>query len=140
MTLSITEQSTLSEMIEAGLPKFSAQLEEISAAATKEYALQKNLQKMKDEWVPIRFDLVPYRETGVSILSAVDDIQLLLDDHILKAQTMRGSPYVKAFEAEMQTWEDKLISMQDILEAWLTVSSFRFDRSSSSSSFPYEIF
>lgn len=62
------------------------------------------------------------RETGVSILSAVDDIQVMLDDHILKAQTMRGSPYVKPFQAEMQQWEEKLISMQDILDAWLQVN------------------
>lgn len=46
----------------------------------------------------------------------------MLDDHILKAQTMRGSPYVKAFEDEMQTWESKLISMQDIIDSWLSVS------------------
>lgn len=62
------------------------------------------------------------RTTGVNILSSVDDIQVMLDDHILKAQTMRGSPYVKAFEQEMQNWEDKLISMQDILDAWLLVN------------------
>jgi dynein heavy chain len=57
----------------------------------------------------------------VDILSAVDNIQVMLDDNILKVQTMRGSPYVKAFEAEMQAWESKLISMQDILDAWLEV-------------------
>lgn len=62
-------------------------------------------------------------ETGVSILSALDDIQVMLDDNILKAQTMRGSPYVKAFETEMQNWEEKLVMMQDILEAWLSVKS-----------------
>lgn len=66
-----------------------------------------------------------YRETGVYILSAVDDIQVMMDDHILKAQTMRGSPYVKAFETEMQAWEEKLISMQDILEQWLMVSEIK---------------
>lgn len=58
----------------------------------------------------------------MSVLTAVDDIQVMLDDHILKAQTMRGSPYVKAFEEEMQNWESKLISMQDIIDAWLAVS------------------
>lgn len=45
----------------------------------------------------------------------------MLDDHLLKAQTMRGSPFVKAFEGEMIAWEEKLISMQDILEQWLMV-------------------
>lgn len=109
-------------MIEAGLPKFASQLEEISASATKEYALEKNLEKMKAEWEDVVFECVPYRETGVHILAAVDDIQVMLDDHILKAQTMRGSPYIKPFEVEMQSWEEKLIMMQDILEQWLTVS------------------
>ncbi|XP_050297987.1 dynein axonemal heavy chain 3 [Anthonomus grandis grandis] len=119
MTLVIRPDSTLNDMIEAGLPKYSQQLEEVGAAATKEYTLEKNLMKMKEEWVDIKFECVPYRETGVNILSAVDDIQVMMDDHILKAQTMRGSPYVKAFEAAMQSWEEKLISMQDILEQWL---------------------
>ncbi|KAK4874901.1 hypothetical protein RN001_014261 [Aquatica leii] len=115
----VTPESTLHEMIEIGLTKYATQLEEISGSATKEYALEKALSKMMDEWVDIKFELSPYRETGVSILSALDEIQVMLDDHILKAQTMKGSPYVKAFEERMQKWEDKLITMQDILDAWL---------------------
>lgn len=54
-------------------------------------------------------------------MTGLDDIQQQLDDHILKSQTMRGSPYVKAFEADMVSWEEKLISMQDILDQWLQV-------------------
>ncbi|XP_020300595.1 dynein heavy chain 3, axonemal isoform X2 [Pseudomyrmex gracilis] len=114
-----TEISSLSEMVEYGLPAFIAKLEEIASAATKEYILQQNLQKMKEEWQEVYFELIPYRETGVFILTAVDDVQMLLDDHILKAQTMCSSPYVKAFEKEMQEWEEKLILMQDIIDQWL---------------------
>ncbi|XP_068084555.1 dynein axonemal heavy chain 3 [Anabrus simplex] len=114
-----TEDGSLSDMIELGLLKHITKLEEIGVSATKEFALEKNLKKMKEEWDNVEFECVPYRETGVRILTAVDDIQVLLDDNILKAQTMRGSPYVKPFEAEMQAWESKLISMQDIIDAWL---------------------
>nr|CAD7398222.1 unnamed protein product [Timema cristinae] len=101
ISLTPDPQATLSDMIEIGLPKFITKLEEISVAASKEYALERNLRKMKEEWDDVQFECVAYRDTGVEILSAVDDIQVMLDDHILKAQTMRGSPYVKAFEAEM---------------------------------------
>ena len=59
---------------------------------------------------------------GVSILSAIDDIQMLLDDHIVKAQTMCGSPFVKFMEDEMKAWADRLVLIQDILDQWLKVS------------------
>ncbi|KAF5294393.1 hypothetical protein FQR65_LT10758 [Abscondita terminalis] len=114
-----TPESTLNEMIDYGLTKYSTQLEEISGTASKEYALEKALEKMVEEWDDVKFELFPYRDTGVSILTSLDEIQVMLDDHILKAQTMKGSPYVKPFEHRMQKWEEKLISMQDILDAWL---------------------
>ncbi|CAG0883772.1 unnamed protein product [Cyprideis torosa] len=117
--LIVKEDTTLAMMIDFGLPKAVKKLEEISAVASKEYSLEKSLDGMKGTWANISFEFMPYRETGVSILTAVDDVQVLLDDHILKAQTMRGSPYIRALEAGFRLWEETLLSMQDILDAWL---------------------
>ncbi|XP_068632055.1 dynein axonemal heavy chain 3 [Battus philenor] len=111
--------TTLADMVDQGIHVFTSQLEEIEQYARKEYSLEQALVKMKEEWVGVKFEIMPYRDTGVGVLTGLDDIQQLLDDHILKSQTMRGSPYVKAFEADMVAWEEKLISMQDILDQWL---------------------
>ena len=43
--------------------KLSFRLEEIGAAAAKEYSLEKALSKMKAEWKDMTFEFVPYRDS-----------------------------------------------------------------------------
>ncbi|VDP25782.1 unnamed protein product [Schistosoma curassoni] len=117
------EDTKLVTFLEYGLKPYLEQLEEVGAGAAKEHQLEMAIAKMKGEWSLMKFELISYRDTGISILSAVDDIQVILDDHIIKAQTMRSSPYIKPFEEEMISWETKLISMNDILDVWLKVQA-----------------
>ena len=48
----------------------------------------------------VAFTVHPYKDTGTYVLSSIDEIQMLLEDHILKTQTMKFSLYVKQIEAE----------------------------------------
>ena len=50
---------------------------------------------------------------------SVEDIQNVLDDQIVRTQAMRGSRYVKPFEARTITWEKTLNDLQDIMDNWL---------------------
>lgn len=114
---------SLSTMVDLDIVKIQDKLEEISNAAGKEYDLNMQLIKMQDEWKDMRFDITRYRDSDVYILASLDDVQALLDDHVLKVQAMRGSPYIVALGKRAEDWEHKLISMQDILDVWLKVQA-----------------
>ncbi|XP_028831809.1 dynein heavy chain 3, axonemal isoform X2 [Denticeps clupeoides] len=119
-TVKPDKDTSLLNMVELGLSKFSSEVEEIGAKASKEYSLEKALDKMKADWAEVNFTFKQYRDTGTSVVSAVDDIQTMLDDHIIKTQTMRASPFIQPIEANCKQWEEKLLMMQDILDAMLS--------------------
>ena len=81
-------------LLTQGLPQFLPQIEEVSENASKEYSLERTLDKMQAEWSGVKFDYMAWRSTGTYILRALDDIQMLLDDQVVKTQAMRASPYV----------------------------------------------
>lgn len=62
--------------------------------------------KMMEDWDSINFNLIVYRDLGINILFFVDDIQIILDDQIVKIQIMRGSFFIKSFEVEIKVWSD----------------------------------
>lgn len=99
--IKISPDLTLERIIEYGLDDYISKFQVISESATKENNLEKAMTKMVDEWTDMAFTINPYRDSGTFILLAIDDIQILLDDHIIKTQTMKNSPYIKPFAKEI---------------------------------------
>ncbi|XP_063147830.1 dynein axonemal heavy chain 12 [Candoia aspera] len=115
--------TTLRKVLKQNLTPFLEQFETISMGASKEFSLEKAMHNMMETWDSISFQTSLYRETGVNILSAVDEIQTILDDQIVKTQTMRGSPFIKPFEKQMKEWEERLIRIQETIDEWLKVQA-----------------
>ena len=57
---------------------------------------------MREEWVPLKFELKDWRDSGKILDGAsIEEIQTVMDDHIMRTQTMKGSPYAKVFLEEI---------------------------------------
>ncbi|POM60837.1 hypothetical protein PHPALM_30251 [Phytophthora palmivora] len=98
------EELTLQLLLDRGITQHLETIQEIGTFAEKEYSLQKNLSAMIAEWEKVEFQTAPYRETGTYLLRSTDDIVAQLDDHLVKTQTMRGSPYIKSIEKDYALW------------------------------------
>lgn len=89
---------TLGKILDMNLDRYIDQFEDISENATKENNLEKAMDRMEKEWSDLAFTINLYKDTGTYVLASVDEIQLLLDDHIMKAITIRNAPQIKPFE------------------------------------------
>lgn len=123
--LTLTPDSTenLKKLNKRDIHKALNGLSIISDRATKEFTNQKVLDKIDSDWAPLKFDLQPWKETGTFTIqgACVDDLITVLDDHLIKIQTMKGSPYAKPFEERINNMESGLLYIQSSLDIWLKV-------------------
>ena len=114
---------SLARAVQLGLHRHVDVLEKYSEAASKEYSLERALDAMHQNWRGVAFETSPWRDTGSFVLKGTDDTQMLLDDQIVKTQSMRSSPYIGPFEDRVKLWEKKLTTIQEVLDQWLKMQS-----------------
>lgn len=115
--IELEEELTLQMLLDLDAASHIEEIQAITIAAEKQYTLENNLKSMQKEWMTIEFEVKAYKETKTFVVGGIDDIVTLLDDHIVKTQTMRGSPYIHPIEAETKAWEHKLKYAQGMLDA-----------------------
>lgn len=84
----------------------------IGASASKEYSLLKTLEKMESEWEGLEMKTIAYKDTGTFVIGGTDEIQMILDDQIVKVQSMNASPFVKPFAKRAGEWQTTLFTLQ----------------------------
>ena len=87
--------------------------------AMKEFAIEKTLNDMVAAWESCDFEVMPYRNTGTGVIKLTDEVNSLLDDHIVLTQQFSFSPYKAPFEERINDWERKLRLVQEVTSEWL---------------------
>ena len=82
--------------------------------------MQGALDKMQGEW---NAEVLPFAEypknPELNIMGGIDDIQMILDDQIVKTQTMKTNSFIGPFEERTKAWEKSLLMLQDTLDEWM---------------------
>ncbi|KAF6266164.1 dynein heavy chain 9 [Scenedesmus sp. NREL 46B-D3] len=116
------EVTSLRRLLETDILEHLERIRELSDSASREFSIEKALDKMAADWEGLAFELGTWKGTGTHILKGgpVEEAQMLLDDHVVKSQAMAASPFSKPFEERLVPWERKLRRFQEMLEEWLT--------------------
>ena len=100
------------QLLQYDLLEHLPKVQSISTSASKEASLEKALVKMQADWQGVELRILEYKDTATSIIGGVDEVQTLLDDHIVKTQAMRSNPSIKPLEATTLAWEKLLLDAQ----------------------------
>ena len=114
-----TEDFNFQSLIDLNLVDHIDVCQDVGEKAAKEYTIELELVKMKEEWQNIEFFLIPFKKSGTFTCTGFDDALNCLDEHNVKTQAMQFSPFKKPFEDEIKEWYDLLLLMTDTLEEWI---------------------
>ncbi|XP_069805044.1 dynein axonemal heavy chain 2 isoform X1 [Dendropsophus ebraccatus] len=112
---------TLEKIVELGLDQYVEKISEISTAATKELSIEQALENITRTWEETLLDIVPYKDKGHHRLRGTDEVFQALEDNQVSLSTMKASPFVKAFEHDVDRWERCLSHILEVIETILTV-------------------
>jgi dynein heavy chain len=103
--------------LDSGVANFVEQLKIISNNAWEEHLIEMDLNKMMEEWNNIKFELIPYQNTGTYIVKLSDEEKKMLDDHVLLIKKLFISKFREVFEEQLPEWEENLKLAQELISA-----------------------
>ncbi|XP_053319883.1 dynein axonemal heavy chain 2 [Spea bombifrons] len=115
------EDFTLEKIVALGLDQHVEKISEISTAATKELSIEEALEHISKTWEVTVLDIVPHKDKGHHRLRGTDEVFQALEDNQVSLSTMKASPFVKAFEHDVDRWERCLSHILEATEMILTV-------------------
>ena len=60
----------------------------------------------------MNLELREWHNTGTFVVDSFSDVHALLEDQLIKLQSMRADPYVAAVESRLSIWQARLESVQ----------------------------
>ena len=108
-------ESTLKEIYDVELNKYSELIRETVEMAGKQYQIQIGLERIEEEWKTLEIDIKTHKQKYFKMKSP-DSVFKVLESHMIKLSSMKTSSFAKAFQAAINKWDSDLNQMFDTLE------------------------
>ncbi|KAF2362404.1 Dynein heavy chain domain-2 [Trinorchestia longiramus] len=116
--ITLNAGSSLRKMVRTDLSPVMAQLQVVSSEASKEHALELQIQQMKKAWTSISLHTKDKLSPCLS-LEALKEAQMLVQRHFITTHTVANSPFVKPFAGEVREWQTTLQRVDSVLQHWV---------------------
>lgn len=110
----------LGDLWDANLHKHEPFIREVLARAQGELGLLEFMRELTEYWAGFNLELVPYK-SKCRLIRGWDDLFNQIDDHLSSLQSMKMSPYYKAFAEQCEMWDGRLNKMRELFDAWMDV-------------------
>ncbi|XP_062938980.1 dynein axonemal heavy chain 14 [Cynocephalus volans] len=120
-SISLDKNCTIENLLALKMFQHENEINDISASATNEAALEKMLLKIIDLWnvTPLHLALHHTEVCSILIISSVDDILAQLEESQVILATIKGSAYLGSIKDLVNKWDQNFSLFSYTLEEWM---------------------
>ncbi|XP_062979874.1 dynein axonemal heavy chain 11 [Elgaria multicarinata webbii] len=118
---SITEETTLADLLALKLHKVEDDVRNIVDKAVKELGTEKILIEIRQIWATMEFSYEQHHRTSVNLLKIDEQLFETLDNNQVQLQTVLQSKYVEYFIEQVLSWQKKLNVADSVISIWMEV-------------------
>ncbi|XP_029444925.1 dynein heavy chain 11, axonemal [Rhinatrema bivittatum] len=118
---SMSEGTTLSDLLELQLHKVEDEVRNIVDKAVKEMVTEKILAEISQTWLTLEFSYEVHHRTGTPLLKSDEQLFETLDNNQVQLQAILQSKYVEYFVEQVSCWQKKLNVADAVIFIWMEV-------------------
>ncbi|XP_063306953.1 dynein axonemal heavy chain 11 [Pelobates fuscus] len=118
---SMTEQTTLSDLLALQLHKVEDDVRNIVDKAVKEMGTEKILTEISQTWNTMEFSYELHHRTRTPLIKTDEQIFEMLDSNQVQLQAIMQSKYVEYFIEQVSSWQKRLNLADSIIYIWMEV-------------------
>ncbi|XP_075070448.1 dynein axonemal heavy chain 11 [Mixophyes fleayi] len=118
---SMTEHTTLSDLLALQLHKVEDEVRNIVDKAVKEMGTEKILTEISQTWTTLEFSYEKHHRTETPLIKTDEQLFETLDSNQVQLQAIMQSKYVEYFIEQVSNWQKRLNLADSVIYIWMEV-------------------